>query len=76
MFLTERLCGYAGLCKYGMSYGFTERFTCSIYQDVSLTEDYVHMMTGPVFISIHYVYLELMIIYYWVIANAKNAEMN
>ena len=34
---------------------------------VSLTRDYIYMMTEPVFISIHY--FELMFINYWFIAH-------
>ena len=41
---------------------------------VSLTKGYVHMMTGHVFISIHY--LELMIINYGSLANARARLFN
>ena len=38
---------------------------------VSLTRDYIYMMTEPVFISIHY--FELMFINYWFIAHFELA---
>ena len=38
---------------------------------VSLTRDYIYMMTEPVFISIHY--FELMFINYWCIAHFESA---
>ena len=78
MFLTERVndliyqcacsvCQASANMVWVMAFLNVSQYT----RMVSLTKDYVHIMTGPVFIFYHYP--ELMIIIYWFIAQFELA---